>query len=174
MTDEAEFQWHEFVPGPGDVLPPGPHKRAKFYADACVPREVVEELRGADLDLMWAVEDGLRRHPDGNIYGRVRKLNRVLVTMDRDFWDDREYPLHGGPGVIFVDHPPDQPARAIEALAISYALFIKHFPGDWWRGTKVRVTDRGFSVKGRTGDGKVSEDEFRLGEGNKLLRRCLR
>jgi hypothetical protein len=176
---DSEYQWREFEDDANVKLPPGPHRKARFYADASIPRQIVEEFRAHGLDMQWAHADGIGTHPDGNIYGKVRRRGylkvksrrRVLLTMDRDFWDDREYPLQDTPGVIFVDLPPDQVGRAIDGLARCYALFIEHFPGDWWTGVKVRVTEHSFAIRCRTWDGNCDETEYRVDERGKLLQR---
>jgi len=94
--------------------------------------------------------------------------------MDRHFWYDRKYPLQKGPGVIFVDIPPDQLEKTIDGLARFCALVGDYYPLDWWQVTKARITEYGFVMKRRVLEGREAEDEFRLTADAKLLTRKLR
>ncbi|HDN67962.1 MAG TPA: hypothetical protein ENF86_03310 [Firmicutes bacterium] len=174
MSRFSEYEWHEFSEDEVPDMPPGPHKKLKIYADANIPRIVIEVLRATGIPTESAVETGLSTHPDENIYQQAKKRRRVLLTMDRDFWDDQKYPLQKGPGIIFVDIPPDQPEKAIAGLEIFWVLFAKYFPLDYWKGIKARITEYGFVIKCHTWEGRISEDEFRLMDDGKLLTRKLR
>lgn len=94
--------------------------------------------------------------------------------MDRDFWSDHEHPLQTTSGIIFVDISPDQPAKAVDGIARFYAIFAKHYPRDWWKGTKARVSEHGFVLRFHTWEGRISEQEFRLTEDRRLLTRVVR
>gem|GEM_PF-5108930 len=45
-------------------MPRGPHKQLKLYADASIPKPVIDELRAAGLVVDSATESGLDSHPD--------------------------------------------------------------------------------------------------------------
>ena len=172
MSERAE--WREFERDKTPYMPPGPHKKLKLYVDMNVPEPLINELRSAGLVLHLARQKGSAGRPDQNIYQEARQRGLVLLTMDRDFWRDREHPLRTTAGIIFVDVSPDQPEKACDGLARFYALFAKYYPLDWWKGTKARVYEHGFVVRNHTWQGRISEDEFRLTESGKLLTRVLR
>lgn len=176
MDPSSEYEWHEFPwdQVSSDEIPPGPYKKLKFYADACIPRIIIDELRIAGLPVESVTETGYSTHPDQNIYQLAKKRGKVLLTMDRDFWDDRKHPLQKGRGIIFVDISPDQPDKAINGLAVFYAWFARRWPLDWWEGMKARIREYGFVIRYHTWEGKISEDEFRLTDDGKLLTRKLR
>lgn len=167
-------EWHEFDMKQALELPPGLHKQIKLYVDANIPRKIIEELRGAGLDIKSVIEEGYAFHPDENIYQQAKRFKRVILTMDRDFWNDKKHSLQKSPGVIFVDLPPDQPDKAIDGLARFYALFAQYYPLDYWQETKAKVSEYSFVIRLRTFSGKVSEDEFCLTKIDKLLTRRLR
>ena|ERR1700733_12159664 len=84
-----------------------PHPR--IYADANVPAGIVAYMRGR---LRWDVlfvleEDDLRRAPDLKHYHLAQQLRRTLVTMDRDYLDDRRFPMTQSGGVLVI-HAPDE------------------------------------------------------------------
>jgi len=174
MNQFSEYEWHEF---PWDEVPqmlPGPHKRLKIYADANIPRTVIDELMAVGLPVESAIKTGYSTHPDENIYQKAKKSNKVLLTMDRHFWNDKNYPLQKGGGIIFIDISPHQPGKAIDGLARFYFLFAKSYPLDWWENMKVRVKEHGLIIRYLTREGRISEEEFRLTDDGKLLTRRLR
>jgi hypothetical protein len=172
MSERSDWQAFDWDKAPR--MPPGPHKKLKLYVDMNVPEPLIKELRAAGLVLHLARGKGSPGRPDENIYQEARRRGLVLLTMDRDFWQDREHPLQTTAGIIFVDASPDEPAKAADGLGRFYALFAKHYPLDWWKGTKARVYDHGFVIRSHTWQGRVSEDEFQLTESGKLLTRVLR
>jgi hypothetical protein len=81
--------------------------RPRIYADANVPSGLVAHMRGP---LQWDVlfvleEDDLRRAPDERHYHLALQLRRTLVTMDRDYLDDRRFPPTESGGVIVINAP---------------------------------------------------------------------
>ena len=174
MSKFSEHEWHEFPWAQAPEMPAGPHKKVKIYADVNIPRTLIDELRTAGLPIESAVEAGYSTHPDENICQQANKRRKVLLTMDRDFWNDRKHPPQKTRGIIFIDIPPDQPEKAIAGLARFYALFAKYYPLNSWEGTKARITEYGFVIKYRTREGRLSEDEFHLTDNGKLVTRRLR
>src|SRR6266436_6432971 len=70
-------------------------RRAKprFYADENLPTAAISILRRMNADVYTAKEARLQRHPDENHLAQARKLGRVLMTCDRDYLDERRFPL---------------------------------------------------------------------------------
>lgn len=155
-------------------MPPGPHKKLKLFADANIPKPLVDELRAAGLVISSATEIGVATHPDDNILQIAKKAGEIILTMDYDFWDDRKHPMQKSPGIIFIDIAPDQISKAIDGLARFYALFAQAYPLDWWHETKAQVSENGFVIKTITWEGNISEDEFRLSDDGKLFTRRIR
>jgi ribosomal protein L34 len=63
---------------------------------------------------------------------------------------------------------------ASTGLARFYAIFAKHYPRDWWKGTKARVSEHGFVLRFHTWEGRISEQEFRVTKDRRLLTRVVR
>lgn len=76
--------------------------RPRVYADANLPAGLVESLRHRlGWDVLFVVEhDDLRRASDLVHYQRALELGRTLITLDRDFIDDRRFPPDLSPGVV--------------------------------------------------------------------------
>jgi hypothetical protein len=84
--------------------------RPRIYADANMPAGIVEHMRRRlRWDVLFVVEeDALRRAPDVKHYRLAQQLRRTLVTMDRDYLDDKRFPPAEGSGVIVVNAPDEQ------------------------------------------------------------------
>jgi hypothetical protein len=81
----------------------------RIYADANVPAGIVARMRTL---LGWDVffvleEDELRRATDLRHYQLAQQLGRTLVTMDRDYLDDRRFPPGEGSGVLVLNAPDE-------------------------------------------------------------------
>src|SRR5262245_58597684 len=83
--------------------------RPRIYADANVPAGLVAHMRERlHWDVLFVLEeDELRRAPDTKHYRLAHQLRRTLVTMDRDYLDDRAFPPAESGGVIVI-HAPDE------------------------------------------------------------------
>jgi len=81
----------------------------RIYADANIPSGVVAFMRSAlGWDVLFVLEhDDLRRARDIEHYRLARQLGRTIVTLDRDYIDDRHFPPAEGAGVI-VFWAPDE------------------------------------------------------------------
>jgi hypothetical protein len=81
----------------------------RVYVDANVPAGLVVAMRqGLGWDVLFVMEhDELRRAPDAEHFNRARDLGRTLITLDRDFMNDRAFPPASSAGVI-VCWAPDE------------------------------------------------------------------
>ena len=87
----------------------------RIYADANIPTGVVEFMRVTlGWDVLFVLEhDDLRRAPDLHHYRLARQLGRTLVTLDRDYIDDRRFPPAEGAGVIVFTVPDERWLRKL-------------------------------------------------------------
>lgn len=137
----------------------GPHAerlspRPRIYADANVPAGLVAHMR---IRLEWDVlfvmeEDELRRATDEKHYQLAAQLRRTLVTMDRDYLDDRRFPPADGSGVLVINAPDERllsslldrvdralfrlsedASRRDEGVALPLAGRKMHLHTDWGR-----------------------------------------
>ena len=98
----------------------GPHvnrlvEEPRVYADANIPSGVVGFMRSTlGWDVLFVLEhDDLRRAPDLHHYRLARQLGRTLVTLDRDYTDDRRFPTAESPGVIVFSAPDERWLRRL-------------------------------------------------------------
>lgn len=76
----------------------------RLYADANVPRGLVGFMRER---LRWDVylvmeHDDLRRARDEEHFRLARQMHRTLITLDRDYFDDRRFPPGESGGVVVI------------------------------------------------------------------------
>ena len=84
--------------------------RPRIYADANVPAGLVSHMRQRlHWDVLFVLEDEkLRRAPDVAHYRLAQQLRRTLVTMDRDYLDDRRFPPGETCGVLVIQAPDER------------------------------------------------------------------
>jgi hypothetical protein len=90
----------------------GPHAariagQPRLYVDANVPAGLVSFMRTRlHWDVLFVLEhDDLRRASDGQHYRLARQFGRTLITFDRDYLDDRRFPLAECGGVVVLTAP---------------------------------------------------------------------
>ena len=83
--------------------------RPRIYADANVPSGIVAHMRQRlHWDVLFVLEDpDLRRAPDVKHFHLACQLRRTLVTLDRDYLDDRRFPIDGCGGVLVIQAPDE-------------------------------------------------------------------
>src|SRR4029079_15346275 len=91
--------------------------RPRIYADANVPAGIVAHMRvRLHGDVLFVLEDAdLRRAADVRHYQLAQQLRRTLVTLDRDYLDDRRFPLQGCGGVLVIQAPDERRLSALLA-----------------------------------------------------------
>ena len=89
--------------------------RPRIYADANVPAGLVAHMRDRlHWDVLFVLEEpDLRRAPDVKHYHLAHQLRRTLVTMDRDYLDDRRFPPDASGGVLIIQAPDERQLSAL-------------------------------------------------------------
>lgn len=87
----------------------------RVYADANVPVGAVSFMREKlGWDVLSVIEhQDLRRARDIEHFRLARQLARTLVTLDRDYLDDRLFPPEEGAGVIVFCVPDERWLRRL-------------------------------------------------------------
>jgi hypothetical protein len=93
-------------------------------------------------DVLFVVEeDDLRRASDIRHYHLAQQLRRTLITMDRDYLDDRRFPPSQGGGVLVIQAPDQQQLMALIARIdrILFAADGESVPALPLNGRKLQV-----------------------------------
>ena len=119
--------------------------RPRIYADANVPAGLIAYMRDhLQWDVLFVLEDEkLRRAADIAHFRLAHQLRRTLVTMDRDYLDDKRFPPDETSGVLVIQ-APDERQLAVLLQRIDRVLFPPdesallpvdrrklHLHGDW-------------------------------------------
>lgn len=73
-----------------------------YYADECIPVSSITYLRSKGFSVVHAYEKGYVAVRDLEHLKISKKLNRILVALDKDFWQRRKFNLSGHPGIIVL------------------------------------------------------------------------
>ena len=84
--------------------------RPRVYADANVPAGLISFMRQRlQWDVLSVMEHpDLRRARDTEHFRLARQLRRTLITLDRDYLDDRQFPPQQGAGVLVIAAPDER------------------------------------------------------------------
>lgn len=117
----------------------GPHiDRAaiqpRVYIDANMPAPFVTYMRNVlQWDVFFVIEhQDLRRARDGEHYRLARQLRRTLLTLDRDYLDDRKFPPEESGGVVVMTAPNER----------GYLMLLKRLDAEIFRADEPDRTER--------------------------------
>jgi len=130
---------------------PGIAGQPRVYVDANMPARLVSLMRTLlKWDVLFVMEhDDLRRASDAVHFRLACQLRRTLVTLDRDYLDDRKFPPAESPGVLVLTAPNenglaallkrlDRDAfRAAPDVALPFEGHKLHVHVDWRAGEAV-------------------------------------
>ncbi len=114
-------------------------KKARFLVDESLGAKVAEVLRDQGWNARYVDELGFKGHSDEDVFARAWGDDRILLTHDSDFLDDRRFPPHRNPGVVVLPGAQGSDAPLITALA-GVVSFVSPFR-EGYRRTKVAVSD---------------------------------
>ena len=90
----------------------------RFKLDENLPGRVQQALRALGHDVETAVSEGLAGAADPRLLAACSSEDRILVTLDLDFSDIREYPPGSHRG-IWILRPAAQTFDALVKLCLS-------------------------------------------------------
>src|SRR5437870_2393002 len=101
----------------------------RIYADANVPANLVAYMRARlKWDVLFVLEEPeLRRAADLKHFRLAEQLRRTLVTLDRDYLDDRRFPPGETCGVLVLSAPGP---RQLKELVDRVDQRLFHHAGD--------------------------------------------
>jgi predicted nuclease of predicted toxin-antitoxin system len=112
-------------------------KKSRFLVDESLGIEVANVLRDMGWNAKFVSEVGLGGHSDEDIFAHAWSLDRILLTHDRDFLDDRRFPPYRNPGVVVLPGAEGDEEALLRAL-VAMSLIVAPFR-EGYRGTKVVV-----------------------------------
>jgi predicted nuclease of predicted toxin-antitoxin system len=122
----------------------------RFYADNNIDREIVEFLRGSDIDVLWIAEvPELKKQQDDTFhYHKAAQLGRYLLTRDLDFWDDQRHSLAQSPGVIIIATRDAEIGKYLPLLLRTLLVHYNPLPEPLHLGgVKIKLDANGMVVR---------------------------
>lgn len=116
-------------------------KKARFLVDESLGEAVARILREQGWNAVFARDVELGGHSDEDVLAFAWKDDRVLLTHDRDFLDDRRFPPHRNPGIIIL--PGASGAGEGLLLALRRVLSIIGPNRKAFRRFKIEITGEG-------------------------------
>jgi predicted nuclease of predicted toxin-antitoxin system len=111
--------------------------RARFLVDESMGKGVAELLRENDYNTRYVEEMGLVGRDDEDVFSAAWREERIIVTHDPDFLDNRRFPNHRNPGVVLVR--PGSSGHNNQGLlaCLLMATLIGAEHATWFRGKKL-------------------------------------
>ncbi|MGD0138557.1 MAG: DUF5615 family PIN-like protein [Tepidisphaeraceae bacterium] len=97
----------------------------RFLLDANMPRRAAPALRGLGHDCLDVRDLQMRHAGDAEIAKYAKDHSLTLLTRDRDFGVQRNYPPQQYHGIVVMDLPDQATANLVVTLLIS---FVKNQP----------------------------------------------
>jgi hypothetical protein len=140
-------------------------RRAKprFYADENFPPRATSILRGMGADVLTVQEARTRGHPDENHMAQARKLGRVLITCDRDYLNERRFPLIHCSVIVVCDFGSKTAGEIWDVFSCLHGIFVAPQFSDKW--TKIDAKRQGWTVYERFQNGKTARTRYRVYQG---------
>lgn len=113
-------------------------KKARFLVDESLGREVATVLNDRKWNVKFVDEAGLCGRSDEDVMAFAWRDDRILLTHDRDFLDDRRFPPYRNPGVVILPGADGKEADLISALAGLLAIVGPFREG--YRHSKVVIS----------------------------------
>lgn len=140
-------------------------RRAKprFYADEDFPQNAVLLLRQMGARVSTVHETRTRGHPDENHAAYALRNGLVLVTCDRDYLNNRRFPLVHCPAIFVFDFGSGSSREMMQAFRCMAGVFSARQFYDKW--CKVHAQRDCWTEYTRFQDGTTSRSRFRLWRG---------
>jgi Domain of unknown function (DUF5615) len=113
-------------------------KRARLLVDESLGIAVTEVIREVGWNVVDVSEVGLTGHPDENVFAYALREDRILLTHDVDFLDDKKFPFDSNrnPGVIVL---PQSGGNSVLLRTINLALQVCS-ARELFRGAKISIS----------------------------------
>ncbi len=143
--------------------------KARFLVDESAGPALADEIRRRGWNATYIGELGLKGHPDETIFSCAWQEDRVLLTHDQDFLDDRRFPPHRNPGLVILPGASGMTQGLANALDTILAFVGRH--RKFYLGAKITITEDGtWTEKGfRKEQGRHYELRFKVGPHGNVL-----
>jgi predicted nuclease of predicted toxin-antitoxin system len=140
-------------------------RRARFLIDESLPGALAEALNRRKWNVRTVEDLGLKGRSDEEILAAAFREDRILLTQDTDFLNERRFPRNRNPGLVVLPGGSGDMQAIVEALGV--LLLIVGDYREVFRGTYTQISADGVlsvSSLDKTGARKISRYHFTAGE----------
>jgi hypothetical protein len=157
--------WHRVTDVPNDKVHAFAQqfqKKARFLVDESPGPNVAEVLRDQGLNAKYVADLGLDGHSDEDVFARAWSEDRIILTHDTDFLDDKRFPPHRNPGVVVLPGAQGDDAVLMTSLA-GLLSFVAPFREGYRRSKVIASADAEWTFIRRDLDtGAMTKRRFRI------------
>jgi predicted nuclease of predicted toxin-antitoxin system len=137
--------------------------KARFIADENFPTSATELLRAMGGRVVTVQELNRRAHPDENHAAYALKHGYILVSCDRDYLDERRFPLIHCPAIAVFDFG----SATLEEIRQAYQCVdrILSAPQFFDKWVKIDAKRESWVESSRHLDGTTSRSRYRVYRG---------
>jgi hypothetical protein len=133
-------------------------RKVRLYADEGVEEEVVQAIRDRGVNIFSVRERGEQGKPDEVHLATARRESRFLLTKDKDFLDDRRFPLQKhGPGIIYL-HGSFRAEEPYWETIANLLIYIVPY-SQIYEAIKIQLSAKHMTFRYITYEGKIRTDE---------------
>jgi predicted nuclease of predicted toxin-antitoxin system len=134
--------------------------KPRFYADENFPSTATTILRRRGADVLTVQEARCQGHPDENHAAEALRLGRVLITCDRDYLDERRFPLIHCPAIVVCDFGRGSAREILDTFDCLATIFAGPQFYDKW--SKIDAKQESWTAYNRHLDGTTSRHRHRV------------
>lgn len=124
---------------------PSKKSRLQFYADECFPIPTATYLKFLGYSIIHAFDKNYIQKSDRFHLLTSKKLNRILITLDRDFIFYEQTSLRDYPGVIVISVGSATPFNINKVCR----KLVKNISRDLVKGSLIKITiEKLIKIKG--------------------------
>ncbi len=116
--------------------------RARFLVDESMGTAIAKYLSEKGYNTKYVGDEGLTGRSDEDVFAFAWRSERIIVTHDPDFLDDRRFPPHRNPGIVLVR--PGSSGRDDYGLfvCIYKARLMAADHAQWFRAKKLDFSSK--------------------------------
>lgn len=116
--------------------------KARFLVDESMGAAIAKYLSEKGYNTKYAGDEGLEGRSDEDVFAFAWKSERIIVTHDADFLDDRRFPPHRNPGLVLVR--PGSSGRDDYGLLVCLfkATLMAGDHAQWFEGKKLDFSSK--------------------------------
>ena len=161
----------ELLPDEKGYRRPTHIKKLRLLADENISQPFVEHLKEGDIIITSITDEGLNGYKDEAVRVWAKKRQKIIITTDKDFWDEKKHPIHECFGIICFESGPEDFEKLSQSFARFHYYFAAHFSLELWNQFKVFLKLKGFIIRQRTNEGIIVEEEYLFEKGDIWIRK---